>query len=242
MASQKIKKSAKQTQKKVVSASDVIMSKDMRRIRAYLKNMPRDIVMQYDDTGRNALYHAVFTGDVQIIRALVEYGFDPMTIDLKCGASALHLAASEGHWDIATYLVENGLANVNAMDHDGKTPLEYALLFLLNDKENDAITDQMNIAHYLIARGARFRPDMHRYAGMKELMYMLIFEIYSINAEQKENLRTRMKMEVKFMIDALNEYNALFFNDVIAAPAEPIAPKATAKPKATKKKTAKKRK
>lgn len=238
MASKKVKKSANPAPQKAVTASDVIMSKDMRKIRAYLKRAPRDIVMQYDDTGRNALYDAVFTGDARIVQLLVEYGFDPMTIDLMGGASALHFAAAEGHWDIATYLVGTGSVNVNSTDHEGKTPLEYAMMFLLHDNA----TDQMTIAHYLIAHGARFRPDMHRrFDEMKELMCMLISDIHRINARQKENLRTRMKMEVKFMIDALNEYNTLFFNDVIAESAEPVAPKTVTKPKTTKKKLSKKR-
>lgn len=194
----------------------IIESENLRAVRAYLRKNPRDVVMARDEMGRNALYYAIFSHNDKIARELIEYGFDPLTLDGTGRASALHLAAAEGMWDFARYLVEQINMDVNVADATGATPLEYAMLFLLADKAKCASTNQMKIAHFLIAHGARFRPNMTgHFQEMKELMYMLIFDIYKINVARRITARSRMKMEIKFMIDALNEYNTLFFCDVI---------------------------
>jgi ankyrin repeat protein len=63
---------------------------------------------------------------------------------------ALHLAASEGHYEAADFLINAG-ANVNVMDRWGSTPLQ------------DAITASHDrVAELLMKHGARVEKDTQK--------------------------------------------------------------------------------
>jgi ankyrin repeat protein len=71
---------------------------------------------------------------------------------------ALHLAASEGHYEAAEFLIHAG-ANVNVMDRWGSTPLQ------------DAITASHDrVAELLMKHGARVEKDTQQ---IQVLLYIL---------------------------------------------------------------------
>ncbi len=76
------------------------------------------------------VFSALALGDVTLIRSLVEQ--NPETLDRRTslrerGQTALHFAISRGRDDLLQLLIDLG-ADVEAVDANGQTPLEYALL------------------------------------------------------------------------------------------------------------------
>ncbi|WP_375604549.1 ankyrin repeat domain-containing protein [Wolbachia endosymbiont of Anurida maritima] len=98
-------------------------------------------VSAQDEIGYTPLHLAAKQGNLDIIKYLVEKGAD---VDVYQGgwgySTPLHLAAANGHLDTVKYLMGKG-ANPNAIDGDGKTPLQRA-----NEK---GISD---IVEYLVER------------------------------------------------------------------------------------------
>lgn len=101
------------------------------------------------DTGGSALMYAVISGKIEIVQALIDanadvnVGVKPSLAykeklakqngdgteneeSQKDNATALHMAANEGHTDIVKVLLGSG-ASVNALDEDGASPLAYAM-------------------------------------------------------------------------------------------------------------------
>jgi hypothetical protein len=141
----------------------LVESNDLKGIKNYLITHTKASILQKDKDGRNALYYALFNGDVEIIRVLVEYGFNPIDIDNQTGATALHLAASEGNFDLVVYLVVSVKMNVNVLDKNGRNPLYYAMMFLnKNNTNKDLVVSpaHLDIAWLLIGYGGKFQPDM----------------------------------------------------------------------------------
>ncbi|KAJ5512834.1 hypothetical protein N7463_002386 [Penicillium fimorum] len=64
-------------------------------------------------------------GRLDLVKALLEGGADPNTVD-EIGTSALHNAAKQGHWDIARLLLENN-ASPQIEDGNRATPLRLAV-------------------------------------------------------------------------------------------------------------------
>ena len=71
-----------------------------------------------------ALSDAVRTGNIEDVKKHLSAGADVNEKD-KHGLTPLHLAAANGHKELAELLIEKG-ADVNAKDEDGWTPLDYA--------------------------------------------------------------------------------------------------------------------
>ncbi len=78
-----------------------------------------------EDNRKSVLMYAVWVGNDEAVRHLVEKGADINAQD-SGGATALHLAAWKGHTQIARYLLERG-ASGNAMSNEGMTPLDIAV-------------------------------------------------------------------------------------------------------------------
>ena len=78
------------------------------------------------------LTYAAATGDLNTVKALLEYG---VSIDIRNreGKTGLHTAAVEGQNRVIEFLISKG-ANVNAIDRYGDTPLEKAI----SAKHNEA--------------------------------------------------------------------------------------------------------
>ncbi|MFZ2890946.1 ankyrin repeat domain-containing protein [Sulfuricurvum sp.] len=79
-----------------------------------------------EDNNKTILMYAVWVGNTEAVKYLIEKGADINAQDLG-GATALHLAAWKGHTPIALYLLEKG-ASGRAMSKEGMTPLDIALM------------------------------------------------------------------------------------------------------------------
>ncbi len=203
--------------KQTIKKSDfrkIVSGGNLTKIKNYLKTAKKPYVLKKDADGRNALYDAIFTHDFDIIKALVEYGFNPLNIDDNTGISALHLAAAERLFDVVAYLMFDAGVDVNVLDYDGRNPLYYALLFMVND--DDSInSDARNIARLLISRGAYYQHCFHGSLNeLQALQHALISDIYKIIYEKNNMARPRLKANIKFLIDMFNDYNSMFITDV----------------------------
>ncbi len=65
---------------------------------------------------------------VEMLKLLQSNGFE---INLQCdnGRNLLHFAAKENLKEVAKYLVENDLVNINQKDKNGETAIDYAKRF-----------------------------------------------------------------------------------------------------------------
>jgi ankyrin repeat protein len=79
-----------------------------------------------EDNNKTILMYAVWVGNTEAIKYLIEKGADVNAQDLG-GATALHLAAWKGYTPIALYLLEKG-ASGSTMSKDGMTALDIALM------------------------------------------------------------------------------------------------------------------
>lgn len=65
---------------------------------------------------------------VDMLKILINNGFEVNEI-CDNGRNLLHFAARNNHTEIAQYLVENNLVDIDLKDVNGETPLDYALKF-----------------------------------------------------------------------------------------------------------------
>ena len=64
--------------------------------------------------GMSALHAAAYSGSVQVVRLLLDHGWDKEARD-HCGSRPLHQAAMCGHVDVIRLLAERG-ADINCQD------------------------------------------------------------------------------------------------------------------------------
>lgn len=88
---------------------------------ARVSNVPLEL-------GITPLHLASIGGNVEMVRCLLAHHAraDEATNAENGKATALHMAAKNGHTEICQCLIHDGGANVNCVDHSGKTPLYYA--------------------------------------------------------------------------------------------------------------------
>jgi len=79
-----------------------------------------------EDNNKSILMYAVWVGNTDAVKYLIEKGADVNAQDTG-GATALHLAAWKGHTPIALYLIDKG-ASTTAMSKEGMTPLDIAMM------------------------------------------------------------------------------------------------------------------
>jgi len=82
-------------------------------------------IERYDDQGVSFLDEAIVTGDLELVRYLVEEkGMDVNATQRRSGFTPLMQAASYGYTDIVAFLLEKG-ADIEARDSSGLNVLEY---------------------------------------------------------------------------------------------------------------------
>lgn len=201
-------------QPKNQSLRELVESEDLKAVKSYLKATPKEIVFQKDNDGRDALYYAIFTRNIDIIKTLIKYGFNPTKIDEKYGTSALHLASAEGIFDLVEYLVKTVKMDVNILDNKNQNPLHYALMLLNQNDTNEKMIsrpEHLKIASFLVGNGAKFQDSM---LGMQlELEYFeqaLLHLIHNgIKKLDNEHL-SKYKNFIQFLTDAQDAYLRLF--------------------------------
>lgn len=90
-----------------------------------LKSPDNDIA-RFDSHGKNVLHYAVRSGNMELVRYLVET-FNEISVNQSDAASVspLHIAVSKCHLPLVRYLVDKG-ANVNCACRERRTPLHVA--------------------------------------------------------------------------------------------------------------------
>ena len=83
-----------------------------------------EIINAKNDDGRNPFHLASYCGRTDIVKLLLERGYDADATS-GAGSTPLHYASYRGHKDIVQLLLEHGV-NVNAVDQAGRTPLHMA--------------------------------------------------------------------------------------------------------------------
>ena len=83
-------------------------------------------MLQMSTRGWTALHHAAATGQVEMLRLLIDAGGD-VNVRAQDGWTPLHCAAYWGHEEAAQLLLDQG-AEVDLPDNNGRTPLQVALL------------------------------------------------------------------------------------------------------------------
>jgi ankyrin repeat protein len=83
-----------------------------------------ELLNQKKDDNQNALFLAIFGGDLECVKILVGQGIDLSSTDNR-GWTALHEATYNGTIEMVKLLLNHSI-NVNARDHDGVTPLHWS--------------------------------------------------------------------------------------------------------------------
>ncbi|MBR5904289.1 MAG: ankyrin repeat domain-containing protein [Alphaproteobacteria bacterium] len=188
--------------------TQIIRDGNLDAIKQYLESHDKDEILKKDEFGRNYLYDAAFTGNVEIVKTLIEFGFYPRYVDEYTGDTIVHIAAAEGYIDLLRYMLDEWHADVDPFNKEGKTPLFYALMFLANDESEALSNVHRTICRALIKRGARFQDNMREqlFENLKHLECQLIYDIHGLIPEGRETI---VKKLVKFLIDDLNSYNGI---------------------------------
>ena len=126
-------------------------------VRQVFENLPANqehIISEFSDTPEDALFKAVWTGDISTLRNM------NIDVNLKdaVGRTPLRIAAEKADIPMVMFLTENG-ADVNIADANGNTPL----IFIINK------TGNLEITKHLIAKGAAVNTQNR--TGETALMY-----------------------------------------------------------------------
>lgn len=150
---------------------DAIRANNFSRVTQLLEEGANPNALYYNN---NTIFFETIdiTVDISIYKALIEYG-----ADVKRGSgsvltpnSPLHRAASIGHEQLVTLLLENGV-KVDAKDWEGKTPLQRAMdsvncdqvcLLLIKAGAKSEVTD-IDGRSVLDSSLYNFRPETARY-------------------------------------------------------------------------------
>ncbi|XP_049942557.1 serine/threonine-protein phosphatase 6 regulatory ankyrin repeat subunit C-like [Schistocerca serialis cubense] len=152
-----------------------------------------------DDYGCTPLHRALESGHYEVLEVLLDAGGDPNIVDV-CGVSLLHTVASRSVANrirhpkslqkimrFAERLIQSG-ANINIMDHRGRTPLHYAAV----EGNNEGI---IHLTRKMIEAGARVDKTDHHgrtplhyaaQAGNCKYVEVLIKARADVNAVDKD--------------------------------------------------------
>ena len=68
-----------------------------------------------------------FQNQIEIVEYLVEKNADVESAD-RWGRTSLHSAAWKNNLPLVQFFIENGMANIEATDNDGLTPLHFTAI------------------------------------------------------------------------------------------------------------------
>ena len=115
------------------------------------------VLIEYYNQHKTPLMIAAETGNLELVRYIVEKLFEPVEKRRRNYQTALKYAVKGGHFEVVEYLVEHG-ASVDAENRLRYRPLIYA-----------AISGNLNIVEYLIEKGATV--NIETYDGETPLMF-----------------------------------------------------------------------
>lgn len=95
------------------------------------KGADPNLSVDFGNTESTALYYAVISGDIEMVRLLINYGAN-VNFERFAGDTLLHLACRRNFKEIPKLLIDAG-ANVNAKSHPQDTPLWNAAFFCSKD-------------------------------------------------------------------------------------------------------------
>lgn len=128
---------------------------EFEELRSFLIENPSNINLSIDEDGGTCLHYAAWGGYKELAELLLqELNDDVNKRSSDTNSTPLHFAAY-GHDEIVELLLGSG-ADVNALDHDGNTPLHFAVF-----------KNQKNIVEILLKHNARI--DIVANDGMKPL-------------------------------------------------------------------------
>jgi uncharacterized protein len=130
------------------------------------KVLVQDAGDDYVVGGITPLWAAAYSGDVQVVRLLIDHGADLSTLD-GLGASVMLRARSN---DVVQTFLDHGL-DINARDRDGYTLLIFSVVAYANGEPNafsaQAPTSRMPDVGFLLQHGAN--PNVKNKDGLTPL-------------------------------------------------------------------------
>jgi ankyrin repeat protein len=96
-------------------------------IAGFLIQHGADVNARHTEAGSSPLQYAVLTSHIELVRLLLKAGAR-VAGDYRDGQSLLHVAAARGSVPIIDALLEDGKADVQALDANGNTPVDSAVL------------------------------------------------------------------------------------------------------------------
>lgn len=134
---------------------EICASQDAKILNHYLNNQPDQINVENED-GLNPLNYCAKNGFIIPLKTLIQRGANPNT--RSNGKTALHYACKFGHYDVAKYLIKNGV-RVDVLTEKGQTPLHFACKhnqplmasFLLGNRANVECQDHNDLTPVYIA-------------------------------------------------------------------------------------------
>eukprot|EP00435_Cladocopium_sp_Y103_P041180 s1967_g11.t1 len=179
----------------MISAVKTGNTTTVRRLVKYAGNVN---AKEHDD---NALHWAVYSGNLKIVKLLLDGGAYLEVRDFKAN-TPLHLAVEKGHLEIVKELVKRG-AEVNKPNIDGMTPLHVA-----------AQSDQVDVVMFLLENGADVKAKTSLFFGKTAYDVASSQEIKELLKRVAENFKDVEAWSPLFEDDCRNPLNALMISAV----------------------------
>ena len=139
---------------------------------------------------------AVYSGSQKLVDELINRGFNVNGRN-NLGQTALHIAAKEGHLELANHLINKHNANINAQDNNSDTPLSLAIKY-----------DHIDLAKELINKKGYDQAKLYQACVLadRKVYSNLINAIESQCSDQPPTFKTKLnKNETPSLFDIIHE-------------------------------------